>query len=55
MIERQMELRRRRHRRQKMLKFKAKLAKVKDGKERDAILKKIHVLSPWWTEPAAAK
>jgi hypothetical protein len=51
MVERRSELKRRYHRKHKMRKLKAKLANAKDGKERDAVLKKIHVLSPWWTEP----
>jgi hypothetical protein len=53
MSERQTELKRRRHRKKKMHKLKAKLASARDGREKDAILKKIHVLSPWWAEPAA--
>jgi hypothetical protein len=54
MVERRIELRRRYHRKAKMTKLKAKLAAAKDGREKDTILKKIHVLSPWWTEPAKA-
>jgi hypothetical protein len=54
MVERKSELKRRRHRRAKMLKLKAKLAHAKDGRERDAALKKIHRLSPFWTQPAEA-
>jgi hypothetical protein len=53
MVERRSELKRRYHRKKKMTKLKAKLAAAKDGRERDVILKKILVLSPWWTEPAA--
>jgi hypothetical protein len=52
MVERRSELKRRYHRKQKMAKLKAKLRAVKSGGEREAILKKIHTLSPWWTEPA---
>jgi hypothetical protein len=52
MVERRSELNRRYHRKQKMAKLKARLAVAKDGREKEAILKKIHVLSPWWTEPA---
>ena len=52
MVERRMELKRRYHRKKKMAKLKAKLASAKDGRERDNILNKIHLLSPWWTEPA---
>jgi hypothetical protein len=53
MVERRSELNRRYHRKKKMGKLKAKLARAKDAREREQILKKIHVLSPWWTEPAA--
>jgi hypothetical protein len=52
MVERRSELNRRYHRKQKMAKLKARLAAAKDHRERDTILKKIHILSPWWTEPA---
>jgi hypothetical protein len=52
MVERKSELKRRYHRKQKMAKLKVKLAHAKDGREREAILKKIHHLSPWWQEPA---
>jgi hypothetical protein len=52
MVERKTELKRRYHRKKKMAKLKAKLAAAKDGREREAILKKIHILSPWWKEPA---
>jgi len=55
MVERKSELKRRYHRKEKMTKLKAKLAAAKTGGDKDAILKKIHILSPWWTEPAAAK
>ncbi len=54
MVERRTELKRRYHRKKKMAKLKAKLATAKDGREREAVLKKIRVLSPWWTEPAKA-
>lgn len=53
MVERRIELKRRYHRKKKMAKLKAKLARAKDARERETILKKIHVLSPWWAEPAA--
>jgi hypothetical protein len=52
MVERKSELKRRQHRRKKMLKLKTKLAAAKDGRERDQILKKIRMLSPFWTEPS---
>ena len=53
MVERKMELKRRYHRKKKMAKLKARLASAKDGREKDVILKKIHVLSPMWKEPVA--
>lgn len=53
MVERRKELDARYQRKQKMAKLKAKLAAAKDGRDRDAILKKIHRISPWWTEPKA--
>ena len=49
MVERKSELKRRRHRRAKMLKLKAKLAHAKDGRERDNVMRKIKALSPLWT------
>lgn len=55
MVERRKELKRRYHRKGKMLKLKLKLAKAtagKDGREREKILYKIRCLSPWWIEPA---
>ena len=55
MVERRKELDRRYHRKARMRKLKAKLAAAKDGRERDAVLKKIHILSPWWQEPKPAK
>jgi hypothetical protein len=58
MVERRTELDRRYHRKKKMKKLKAKLAKAnaaKDGREREKILHKIKFLSPWWKEPAAAQ
>ena len=55
MVERRSELDRRYHRKKKMAKLKARLAAAKTGGDREAILKKIHILSPWWKEPAAAK
>jgi len=54
MVERMIELRRRRHRKKKMRKLKTRLAAAKDGHKKEEILKKIRVLSPWWTEPRAA-
>ncbi len=55
MVEKKIELRRRRARGKKLAKLKTKLANAKDGKDRDAALVKIRRISPWWTEPAAAK
>lgn len=52
MVERKIELRRRRARKKKLDKLKFKLEKAKDGKERDTVLGKIHRISPWWTEAA---
>ncbi|MFO0925438.1 MAG: DUF6800 family protein [Gemmataceae bacterium] len=53
MVERRKELDARYQRKKKMAKLKAKLAAAKDGRDRDAILKKIHRISPWWTETKA--
>ncbi len=53
MVERKTELKRRYHRKKKLTKLKKKLATAKDGREKEAVLKKIHVISPWWKEPAA--
>jgi len=55
MVERRVELNRRYHRKKKLRKLKLKLAAAKDGREKDNILRKIHILSPWWTEPRTAK
>lgn len=52
MVEKKIELRRRRARGKKMDKLKAKLALAKDGKDRDVVLAKILRISPWWQEPA---
>ncbi len=52
MVERKRELKQRYHRKQKMRKLKAKLARAKDAREREAVLKKIHAISPFWQEPA---
>ena len=54
MVERKIELRRRRSRKKKMTKLKRKLGTLKDLRDREVILTKIHVLSPWWKEPAKA-
>jgi uncharacterized protein DUF6800 len=55
MVERKTELRRRRSRAKKIAKLKAKLAAAKDGKDKDAVLTKIHRISPWWMAPATTK
>jgi hypothetical protein len=55
MVERRIELNRRYHRKQKLRKLKSKLARAKDGREKENLLRKIHILSPWWKEPQAAK
>jgi hypothetical protein len=55
MVERKIELRRRRMRHKKMRKLKAKLAAARTGGEREAVLQKIRRLSPLWKEPATAK
>jgi hypothetical protein len=54
MVERKKELKRRYHRKAKMTKLKARLALAKDPREKDLILQKIHILSPWWAEPVTA-
>jgi hypothetical protein len=53
MVERRTELNRRYQRKKKLSKLKKKLAVAKDGREKEVILKKIQVISPWWQEPAA--
>jgi hypothetical protein len=55
MVERRKELTRRYHRKTKMARLKEKLAHAKDSREREHILKKLHTLSPWWTEPKPEK
>jgi hypothetical protein len=54
MAEKQIELRRKRSRRKKMLKLKTRLARAKTNSERDQIVKKIQRISPWWTAPKTA-
>jgi hypothetical protein len=53
MVERRQELTRRFHRKKKMRKLKLKLAAAQ-GADREKILYKIHMLSPWWAEPKPA-
>jgi hypothetical protein len=54
MVERKIELRRRRQRHKKLMKLKDKLAVAKDSHQKETILQKIHQISPWWTEPEPA-
>ncbi|HKI34979.1 MAG TPA: DUF6800 family protein [Gemmataceae bacterium] len=53
MVERKTELKRRYQRKKKLTKLKKKLAAVKTGHDKEVILKKIHIISPFWQEPAA--
>jgi len=55
MVERRSELKRRRHRQQKLRKLKRKLAAAKTGGDRENFLNKIRSLSPWWQEQTARK
>ena len=50
MVERRKELDQRYHRKKKLAKLKAKLATAKEGREKEQILQKIHVISPWWKQ-----
>jgi len=52
MVEKKIELRRRRSRAKKLDKLKGKLALAKEGKDREVVLAKIRRISPWWLEPA---
>jgi len=54
MVERRIELDRRYQRKKKMNKLKAKLATAKDPRDKEAVLKRIKKISPWWKEPAKA-
>jgi hypothetical protein len=54
MVERKSELKRRYHRKKKLTKLKHKLATAKDPRDKEAILRKIHIISPWWEVPAEA-
>ena len=55
MVERRIELNRRYRRKKKLRKLKVRLHRAKDGREKENVLRKIHVLSPWWQEPQTAK
>jgi hypothetical protein len=54
MVERRRELDARYHRKKKLSKLKDKLAKAKDSREKENVIKKIHKISPWWAEPKKA-
>ena len=54
MVERKMELKRRYHRKKKLTKLKKKLATAKTPHDKEVIVQKIHVISPFWQEPAKA-
>ena len=53
MVEKKIELKRRRTRIKKMRKLKTKLALAKDGRDRDQVVQKIKKVSPWWKETKA--
>jgi hypothetical protein len=53
MVERRSELNRRYQRKKKLAKLKSRLAAAKNAHEKDQILKKIHIISPWWREAVA--
>jgi hypothetical protein len=55
MVERRSELNRRYHRKHKLRKLKSRLATAKEGRERDNVLRKIHLLSPFWKQPQQEK
>jgi hypothetical protein len=51
MVERRSELNHRYHPKKKLTKLKARLAEAKSNWEREAILRTIPILSPWWQAP----
>ncbi|MCE9534033.1 MAG: hypothetical protein K8T89_23355 [Planctomycetes bacterium] len=53
MVERRVELTRRYQRKKKLRKLKNKLAKAQ-GPDREKLLGKIHIISPFWAEPVKA-
>jgi hypothetical protein len=55
MVERRKELNRRFQRKKKLTKLKRKLATAKEGRDKDTILKKIHIISPFWQEAVVGK
>lgn len=50
MVERRIELNRKRRRHKKLLKLKDKLSAAKTPHDKEQVLQKIHRLSPWWQE-----
>lgn len=54
MVERRKELTRRYHRKAKLRKLKSKLAQTKDSVKKENIIKKIHLMSPFWAPPKPA-
>lgn len=54
MVERRTELNRRYQRKAKMRKLKSRLARAKDAREKENVLKKIHKMNPMWKEPQPA-
>lgn len=55
MVERRSELNRRYHRKHKLRKLKSRLATAKEGREKDNVMRKIHLLSPFWKQPKPEK
>jgi hypothetical protein len=53
-IERKTELRRKQHRREKVRKLRAKLAKAKNPHEAQLIINKIRAVSPFWVPQGGA-
>jgi uncharacterized protein DUF6800 len=53
-IERKTELKRRRHRRAKIKKLRAKLAKAKNPHEAQLVVQRIKKISPFWHQPGEA-
>ena len=52
MGERKSELKRRRHRREKILKLKSRLHTAKEARDREQIIKRIQRVNPLWIEAA---
>lgn len=52
MVERRKELNQRYHRKKKLAKLKSRLFAAKDEKTREAVLAKIKLVSPFWSEAA---